>query len=149
MKKTKTTPPTDPVIDGCLSRINRGYVDAMYVLRDYLLEIGHPLAQNVHDIAESHRHKVMQYLTGRRRPRLRWWNVCREIGVSHLGAIRLVAMVFEKEWKLVWGRVYDRRRHKLVGRYRTAWTGTAIDRSYDRNHTWLQGVRGTITAAAS
>jgi hypothetical protein len=101
-------------------------VDAVYVLRDYLLEIGHPLAQNVNDIAESHHHKVTQYLTGRR-----------------------VAMVFKKEWKIVWGRVFDRRRRKLVGRYRTAWTGTAIDRSYDRNHGWLQGVRATITAAAS
>jgi hypothetical protein len=149
MKNPKEPIPTDPVIDGCLGGINRGYVDALYVLRDYLVEIDHPVAQSIQDVAESHHHKVMSYLTGRRRPRLRWWNVCREIGVSHLGAIRLVAMVFSKEWKLVWGRVYDRRRRKLVGRYRTAWTGKVIDQSYDKNHGWLQGVRGTITAAAS
>jgi hypothetical protein len=146
---TKGTLTGDPVIEGCLRRISRVNVAAMYVLRDYLLETGHPLAEEIDGIVTCHHYLVVNYLGGSWKPRRGWWNVAREIGVSHLAATREIARAFGKRWRLVYGWAWIKRQRRGVPRYRTVWAARVIDASYDRNHAWLRGVRATITAAAS
>jgi hypothetical protein len=92
---------TDPVVTGCLRRISRGFIDAAFVLRDRLLETDHSLAEDLDALLADLHDLVTTRMAGTSRRQGVWANMSRDIGAAILMAVRDIARLFGRKWKLV------------------------------------------------